>query len=111
MVPSVSSAIMESLKTLQPGNCIAFGSAFKVPTAMHIERPNPEPLSNSANIQNIWYQPGTFYQSATTTYQKPADLAALQASLTTNVKKEDSRSDLKKSTQNKKCVDFLYDKI
>lgn len=86
MVPSVSSAIMESLKTLQPGNCIAFGSAFKVPTAMHIERPNPEPLSNSANIQNIWYQPGTFYQSATTTYQKPADLAALQASLTTNVK-------------------------
>ncbi len=56
MVPNMSSAIVEQLKTLQPGNCIAFGSAFKVPVAMKIERPNPEPLSNSANIEKTWFE-------------------------------------------------------
>ncbi len=56
MVPNMSSAIVEQLKTLQPGNCIAFGSAFKVPIAMKIEKPDPEPLSNSANIEKVWFE-------------------------------------------------------
>lgn len=55
MVPNVSSEIVEQLKTLQPGNCIAFGSAFKVPISMRIEKPNPEPLSNNSNISTVWY--------------------------------------------------------
>lgn len=56
MVPNMSSAMVEHLKTLQPGNCMAFGSAFKVPVAMRLERPNPEPFSSSADIEKIWYQ-------------------------------------------------------
>lgn len=56
MVPNMSSNIVEHLKTLQPGNCIAFGSAFKVPVAMCFERPNPEPLSNNADLEKVWYQ-------------------------------------------------------
>lgn len=55
MVPNISSEIVEQLKTLQPGNCIAFGSAFKVPVSMQIEKPSPEPLSNNSNISKEWY--------------------------------------------------------
>lgn len=60
MVPNMSTAIVEQLKTLQPGNCIAFGSAFKVPVSMKLEKPNPEPLSNSANIEKVWYETPNF---------------------------------------------------
>ena len=55
MVPNISSAIVEQLKTLQPGNCIAFGSAFQVPVAMRLNRPDPEPLSNNADIEKLWF--------------------------------------------------------
>ena len=55
MVPSVSSEIIEQLKSLQAGNCIAFGSAFKVPVSMRFEKPNPEPLSSNADIFKTWY--------------------------------------------------------
>jgi len=55
MVPSVSSSIVEQLKLLQSGNCIAFGTAFKVPISMKFEKPSPEPLSNNADIKAAWY--------------------------------------------------------
>lgn len=55
MIPSVSEDIIESLKTLQPGVCMAFGSAFKIPVSIQFERPNPEPLSNNADIEKLWY--------------------------------------------------------
>ena len=55
MIPNMSSAILEQLKTLQPGSCIAFGSAFKIPISMKMELPDPEPLSNNADIVGSWY--------------------------------------------------------
>ncbi|MCI8588723.1 MAG: ATP-binding protein [Bacilli bacterium] len=55
MVPSVGSEMIEQLKSLPPGNCIAFGSAFKVPVPMRFEKPNPEPLSNNADIKTAWF--------------------------------------------------------
>lgn len=55
MVPSVNSAIVEQLKLLQAGNCIAFGTAFKVPVSIKFEKPSPEPLSNNADIKAAWY--------------------------------------------------------
>ena len=55
MVPNVSQEIMLQLKNLKPGNCIAFGSAFKVPTVMYIEMPDPQPLSNNVDLENVWY--------------------------------------------------------
>lgn len=55
MVPNMSLHIMEQLKTLQPGNCIAFGNAFKIPITLHLEKPDPEPLSNNADIVGSWF--------------------------------------------------------
>ena len=55
MVPNVSEEIIAHLKTLQPGNAIAFGSAFKVPVDIKIDKPDPEPLSSNSNISKIWY--------------------------------------------------------
>ena len=56
MVPNVSAEIAMQLKNLKPGNCVAFGSAFRVPTVMHLDLPNPEPLSNSVDLEDIWYK-------------------------------------------------------
>lgn len=56
MVPNVSQEIVLKLKNLKPGNCIAFGTAFKVPTSMYIDIPNPRPLSNNVNLEAVWYE-------------------------------------------------------
>ena len=56
MVPNVSTEIMLQLKNLKPGNCIAFGSAFKVPTVMYMDLPNPMPLSENVDLINVWYK-------------------------------------------------------
>lgn len=55
MVPNVSEEVLSILKTLQPGSAIAFGSAFKVPISLKMDRPNPEPYSNNSDIAKIWY--------------------------------------------------------
>lgn len=55
MVPNMSDEVVSMLKTLQPGNAIGFGSAFKVPTSVKIEKPNPEPLSNNCDIVRTWF--------------------------------------------------------
>lgn len=55
MVPNVSDEIIAHLKTLQPGNAIAFGSAFKVPVNVKIDKPDPEPLSSNSDISKLWY--------------------------------------------------------
>ncbi|MDD6878937.1 MAG: ATP-binding protein [bacterium] len=55
MVPNMSEEVISMLKTLQPGNAIGFGSAFKVPTNVKIEKPNPEPLSNNCDVVKVWY--------------------------------------------------------
>ena len=62
------------LKNLKPGNCIAFGSAFKVPTSLYVDLPNPKPLSNNVDLEDVWYhsaplsvanQPQSFQQPQT----------------------------------------------
>ena len=58
MVPNVSAEIVEELKNLKPGNCIAFGNAFKVPISMYFQKANPEPLSNNVDVSSVWYQDG-----------------------------------------------------
>ncbi|NLA33889.1 MAG: ATP-binding protein [Tenericutes bacterium] len=55
MVPNISSELIQLIKSQQPGSCMAFGSAFKIPIAIKLEKPNPEPLSNNANIVNSWF--------------------------------------------------------
>ena len=56
MVPNISSEIVLQLKNLKPGNCIAFGSAFKVPTSLYVDLPDPRPLSNNVDLETVWYQ-------------------------------------------------------
>lgn len=55
MVPNISMEIVQQLKNLKPGNCIAFGNAFKVPISMYIDLPNPRPMSNNVDINSVWY--------------------------------------------------------
>lgn len=55
MVPNITNEIVERLKTMQPGYCISFGSAFKIPIVTHINLPNPTPSSNSADVNGAWY--------------------------------------------------------
>ena len=55
MVPNISSEIVLQLKNLKPGNCVAFGSAFKVPTSLYIDKPDPEPLSNDVDLEDVWF--------------------------------------------------------
>lgn len=54
MVPNISEDIIEKQKNLQPGTCIAFGSAFKISTLISFALPNPEPLSSNCNVFAIW---------------------------------------------------------
>ena len=55
MVPNVTEEIVKKLKTLQAGNCIAFGSGFKVPVFIKFDMPNPSPSSNSCDISSTWF--------------------------------------------------------
>jgi len=54
MLPNISEEIVEKQKSLQPGTCMAFGKAFKVPMIVKMQMPNPEPSSNSCNIIETW---------------------------------------------------------
>lgn len=55
MVPNVTDEVLAILKTLQPGNAIAFGSAFKVPVSIKMDKPDPEPYSQNSDIAKIWF--------------------------------------------------------
>ena len=55
MVPNITNEIVKRLRILQPGNCIAFGSGFKVPVMVKLDMPDPAPSSSSCNISQIWF--------------------------------------------------------
>ena len=55
MVPNVTEEVLATLKTLQPGSAVAFGSAFKVPVSVKLDLPNPEPYSHNSDVSKIWY--------------------------------------------------------
>ena len=54
MLPNISAEIVEKQKTLQPGTCMAFGKAFKVPTIVRMQMPAPAPSSSSCDIVKTW---------------------------------------------------------
>ena len=54
MVPNISEEIVEKQKTLQPGTCMAFGSAFRIPMIVRMEMPNPQPYSANADGFKQW---------------------------------------------------------
>ena len=55
MIPNITEDIAKQLKILQPGTCLAFGSAFKVPIMIRLDMPNPSPSSDSCNISAEWF--------------------------------------------------------
>ncbi len=55
MVPNVSTEIVEKIKNLKSGNCVAFGSAFKIPIYAYVYPPNPTPLSNNVDMVKAWH--------------------------------------------------------
>ena len=55
MIPNISEEIIDKFKVLQPGNCMAFGSAFKIPLLLKLPLPNPLPYSQNTDIQGCWY--------------------------------------------------------
>ena len=54
MLPNISADIVEKQKTLQPGTCMAFGGAFKIPTIVRMKMPNPAPSSSSCDVFATW---------------------------------------------------------
>lgn len=54
MLPNMSAEIMEKQKSLQPGTCVAFGRAFKIPMIVKMPLPNPEPYSSNADVVSRW---------------------------------------------------------
>lgn len=55
MVPNVTEEIVSKFKILQPGNCMAFGVAFKLPLQIKLDMPNPTPLSQNIDVSTVWY--------------------------------------------------------
>ena len=55
MIPGISDMTMSKIKILTPGNCMLFGTAFKMPILTSVDKPNPTPHSDSCNISNTWY--------------------------------------------------------
>ncbi len=54
MLPNISADIVEKQKSLQPGTCVAFGPAFKIPMIMKMEMPCPAPQSSNCDVINTW---------------------------------------------------------
>ena len=54
MVPNISEEIIEKLKTLQPGTCMAFGTAFRIPMIVRMDMPSPAPKSANVDVYNKW---------------------------------------------------------
>lgn len=54
-IPGISDMTMEKIKILTPGNCMLFGTAFKMPILTAVDKPNPTPHSDSCDISKTWY--------------------------------------------------------
>lgn len=54
MLPNISADVIEKQKTLQPGSCVGFGGAFKIPMLVRLELPNPLPYSSNCDVSARW---------------------------------------------------------
>lgn len=55
LVPNITDEEITTLRSLKPGSCIGFGSAFKFPNIIKMELPNPTPNSNNVDISKTWF--------------------------------------------------------
>jgi DNA helicase HerA-like ATPase len=54
MLPNISNDIIEKQKTLQPGTCVVFGKAFKIPMIVKMDPPSPVPESSNCDVYESW---------------------------------------------------------
>lgn len=54
MLPNISQDVIEKQKVLQPGNCVGFGGAFKLPMIIKLDMPNPMPYSTNCDVNKRW---------------------------------------------------------
>ena len=54
MLPNISIDVIQKMKVLTPGSCVAFGSAFKIPMIISLDMPSPRPYSNSCDVSAYW---------------------------------------------------------
>lgn len=54
MIPNINSDIVDKQKGLQSGTCLGFGTAFKIPVIVHLDLPDPTPLSSNSDIVLNW---------------------------------------------------------
>ena len=55
MVPNITEENVKRLRILQPGNCIAFGTSFKIPVMIKMNMPDPAPASNNCDVSSVWF--------------------------------------------------------
>ena len=55
MIPYMTDDIGKQIQSLPPGYCYVFGTAFKLPIIIYIDKPDPTPISNNVNIQKVWF--------------------------------------------------------
>ncbi len=54
MLPNISQDILDKQKVLQPGTCVCFGGAFKIPMIVKLEMPSPMPFSSNCDVSSCW---------------------------------------------------------
>lgn len=54
MIPNITEDTIEKQKSLQVGNCLVFGSGFKIPLIAKLDLPNPVPQSSSCDVVSKW---------------------------------------------------------
>ena len=54
MIPNINTDIVDKQKGLQSGTCLGFGTAFKIPVIVHLDMPDPAPLSSNSDIVVNW---------------------------------------------------------
>lgn len=54
MLPNINQEIIEKQKSLQPGTCVGFGKAFKIPMIIKMDPPNPPPHSSNCDVEERW---------------------------------------------------------
>ncbi len=55
LIPNITEDVVKQIKILQPGTCMVFGTAFKLPILVKMDMPNPAPSSGSTDIESTWF--------------------------------------------------------
>ena len=83
MVPNISDEIIEKQKTLQPGTCLGFGMAFRIPLIVKLKMPNPEPKSGNCDVVSVWNANAKVQTADATPTQTPVAPASVPPTVPT----------------------------